>query len=428
MKKQIPTLFLLVASLISAQTAPNAQSPAEKAIAAAEAAIAADSKRPDSLNALAMAYARRARETADPGYYNKGDEVLQKCFALQPENFDCMKTKTWLLLGQHKFAAAREVAARLNKKMPDDILVYGFLADANVELGDYKAAENAAQWMLDMRPGNVPGLTRGAYLRELFGDIDGAIDFMNQAYRRVRPEETEDRAWMITHVAHLQLAKGDAAAAERMLTQALALYPNYHYALGNLAKAKMAQGDVASAVELFRKRYQLARHPENLYDVGIALARAGRSSEARTTFAAFEIAARAEMESSDNSNRELIFYYLDHSANPAEGLRIARREVEQRQDVFTLDAYAWSLFRNSKHAEARKQIERALAVGIRDAQFFYHAAAIASKLQDPAAAVKYARQSLSVNPLSTVAAEAKSLLSTLEPQVVLQSSGELGGR
>ena len=30
--------------------------------------------------------------------------------------------------------------------------------------------------MLDMRPGNVPGLTRAAYLRELFGDHERAVE------------------------------------------------------------------------------------------------------------------------------------------------------------------------------------------------------------------------------------------------------------
>ena len=30
--------------------------------------------------------------------------------------------------------------------------------------------------MLDLRPGNLPGLTRAAYLRELFGDLDGSVE------------------------------------------------------------------------------------------------------------------------------------------------------------------------------------------------------------------------------------------------------------
>ena len=67
------------------------------------------------------------------------------------------------------------------------MLVYGFLVDAYAELGDYAEAEKAAQWMLDLRPGNVPGLTRAAYLRELFGDLDGRARADGRArYERTR--------------------------------------------------------------------------------------------------------------------------------------------------------------------------------------------------------------------------------------------------
>ena len=95
-------------------------------------------------------------------------DALDKSFATAPENYEGLRTKAWVLLGQHEFAQAREVALKLNKSAPDDVLVYGLLTDANIELGNYDEAEKAAQWMLDMRPGNVPGLTRGAYSARAF--------------------------------------------------------------------------------------------------------------------------------------------------------------------------------------------------------------------------------------------------------------------
>ena len=67
-----------------------------------------------------------------------------------PGQFRWSEIQVWLLLGRHEFAAALEEAKKLNKKMPDDVMLYGFLTDANVELGNYKDAENAAQ--LDARP------------------------------------------------------------------------------------------------------------------------------------------------------------------------------------------------------------------------------------------------------------------------------------
>ena len=305
-------------------------------------------------NAQALEYVKQARDTANPVYHAKAEEALKKSFEESPDNFEGLKAKTWLLLGQHRFAEALEVAKQLNKKAPDDLQVYGFLVDANVELGNYADAENAAQWMLDLRPGNAPGLTRAAYLRELYSDYDGALDLMQQALNRTRPEEKGDRAWVLTHIGRLLGKKRDFLNAERALKAALDAYPNYHYALGNLAEIFKEQKKYAEAAELYRKRWEVAPHPENLYDFADALARAGKTSEAKTEFASFEKLALAESEKMDNSNRELALYYLDHAKKPAEALRIAEMEAGRRRDVHTLEIYAKALKLNGKSSAAAK--------------------------------------------------------------------------
>ena len=58
---------------------------------------------------------------------------------------------------------------------------------------------------------------------------------------------------------------------------------------------------------------------------------------------------------------------------PAKALEVAQREYAWRRDVYTLDAYAWALHVNGRDAEARKQIETALAVGVRDEKLLSHA-------------------------------------------------------
>ena len=103
----------------------------------------------------------------------------------------------------------------------------------------------------------------------------------------------------------------------------------------------------------------------------------------------------------DNSNRELIFYYSDHAHQPAKALDVAKREYAWRRDVYTLDAYAWALHVNGQDAEARKQIETALAVGIRDPEIFTHAGEIALKLGDTAAAQKYLQQAVSLHAMGS---------------------------
>jgi tetratricopeptide (TPR) repeat protein len=408
----IPALLSLAVTY--AQGPENPQSAAQRRIAWAENAISKAPAGFQAYNDLAMALCDRARETSDVSYYDRATEAVDKSLELAPGNFEGLKAKAWVLLGKHRFAEALKLAEILNERVPDDLQVYGFLVDANVELGNYDKAEVAAQQMLDRRPGNVAAYTRTAYLRELFGLIPGAMELMTSAYHRIPPQELEYRAWTLTQLAHLHLITGSAEPADQLLQEALRLHPGYHYALARLAEVRAVQKNYSAAADLMQQRFEAAPHPENLFALAEALHRAGRSIEAESAYARFEQAARAEMESLDNANLELIFYYADHADKPAEALRVAQLEIDRRKDIYTTDAYAWALYKNGRPAEARKQAERALAVGIRDAKIFYRAAAIAAAAKDDTAAVDYLQKSLELNPHSEVSDRVRQMLAQLK--------------
>jgi tetratricopeptide (TPR) repeat protein len=419
--KRIAALLLLVLGTVAGfAQGPNAPeetklSPAERGMAQARKLIEKNPKDFEAYNALALALSRRARETSDVKFYTEAEQTLQKSFEVFPDNFDGQRIHVWLLLGKQEFAAALEAAKKLNQKMPDDVMLYGFLTDANVELGNYKDAETAAQWMLDLKPGNTPGLTRAAYLRELYGDIEGSLELMNMAYQSTPPSEAEDGAWIVTQMAHLNLAIGKIDEAEKLSQQALVIFPGYHYALGNLAKVRIQQKRYDEAVTLLKQRYAAAPHAENLFDLAQALQLAGKTDDASKDFAEFEQKSLFETNRGDNSNHELIFYYADYANQPEKALDVAEREYARRHDVFTLDSYAWALYANGQYAEARKQIETALAVGIRDAKIFGHAGQIALKSGDKAAAEHYLRESAELNSVGSE--QARITLARLVPDV-----------
>jgi Tfp pilus assembly protein PilF len=326
-------------------------------------------------------------------------------------NFDADKARVSILLGEHEFAAALDLAKALNKKVPDDVTVYGLLTDANVELGNYSDAETSTQWMLNLRPGNRPALIRTARLREFFGDAEGAYEAIDLAYQSTPPTETEERAAILTEMGYLRFSSGSMDAAEKLLQQALTASPNYPDALARLAQVRMAQKRYGDAVVLFQQRCQLAARPGNLYPFAEALQSAGRDSDAKKVFAEFETQALLESGKKRNSNRELIFYYADHAHRPSQALKLAEQEYGWRHDVYTLDAYAWGLHVNGKDTEARKQIETALAVGIRDSKLLLHAGAIALRSGDRATAERYLKQSMELN--SHESEQARNLLASL---------------
>jgi tetratricopeptide (TPR) repeat protein len=394
-------LILTVAAFAPAQIGTSAASAilssTEQSIAEARKTISEKPARYSSYNLLAMTLIRRAQETSDPGFYSQAEDAVKKSLELTPENFDTEKVQVSILLGEHEYPAALEAAKTLNKRVPDDVMVYGLLTDANVELGNYKDAEIAAQWMLNLRPGNLPALTRAAHLRELFGDPEGAYELMEMAYQSTPATDAGERAEILTQMGHLRLASGSADAAEQLFQQALAYFPNHPSALGNLAQVRITQKRYADAVVLLRQRYQCAERAGTLYDLGEALQLAGRDAEASKAFAEFEAKSLQQSNKRQNSNLELIFYYADHARQTTKALSMAEQEFSWRHDVYTLDAYAWALHVDGRDAEARKQVETALAVGIRDSKILAHAGEIALNLGDRIAAQKYLQEAVSLH-------------------------------
>lgn len=390
----VSVCFVFSSAQSMADKSETKMSPAAEKIVRAEKAIQLNPDSSEAYNYLAFALSRRARETSDPDYYEQATVAMNESLRLAPDNFDARKLETWIALGKHEFSRALELARALSKSRPDDVLAYALLTDACVETGNYDEAEKAAQWALDMRPGDISGLTRAAYLRELFGDIQGACDLMQSAYTKTSPLEVEDRAWILTQFAHLQLLNGKPDIAEPALVDALALFPGYHYALGNMVKVKLAQKRFGEAVGVARDFIRAAPHPENLFVLGEALALASQFDESKSVFLDFESRAISESSGSDNANRELVFYYINHAGKPIEGLQIARQEMERRQDVFTREAFAWALQANGQLEEARTEMDTVLKIGIRDPVFFYHAGVIAQRNGNHEQAREYLQESL----------------------------------
>jgi tetratricopeptide (TPR) repeat protein len=371
-------LFLLVLTCLSSMV--HAETPAEAGIRVAEAQIA---KSPDAYqyyNDLALALARRARETCDAWYYRKAGEALARSFAIAPENFDGLKVRTRVLLGQHEFAKALDLATRLNKQTPDDIVIYGYLAEASEELGNYKEAATAAQWMLRIRPGNAAGLAVAGELREVFGYIAPAMEVTRMAYDLTPGQETQTRAELLVRMARLNLLAGDVPKAENYAITALDVFPGYPDGLAALAEVRTAQQRYDEAVILQRKRCDEAPRAAHLYALGEALTRAGQKAEANAVFAEFERKALAQSDKGDNANRELIAWYIDFTNRPADALRIAEKEIARRHDVFTIDSYAWALAATGDLPRASLEIQKAVATGVKDPQILRHAAAIARRL------------------------------------------------
>ena len=334
------------------------------------------------------------------------------------------------MLARHEYAAAKAKALALNHQALDDVMTYGYLAEADIALGEYKDAETSAQWQMNLRPSNIPALITGAKLRVLFGQSDGAIAFLNLAYAETSPIELEEQAWIANQIAAIQIDTGKTDAAAQVLEDASKLYPNYATTLENLARVRLAQHRPADALTLLQRASQMDHDPHVLYLLSAAQSAAGNHSESQATSAQFERlasqAANGPTSASDDAVRDLILTFATTAdrSRLTQALAIAQHQVSLRHDSWTLDAYAWALYANGRYAEADAAMQQALAVGIQSAQIFDHAGHIAAKLAHASDAARYFDLSLRSNPTSDFASDARQALGLAKDalQPMLQAS------
>ncbi len=393
--------------------------PAQQRIAAARQQLKTDPKKIEAWDELAIALLRRARETADPAWLNEANDALTQGLKLDSTDFQLQRTKVALMLSLRQFQQAKELAAALHHRIPDDVMTYGYLADADMGLGDYSSAVTNAQWMMNMRPNNTPALLVGARLRVIYGDGRGAIEFLNRAAAQTSPLEVEEQAWIANQIASILIDSGQTEPAAQTLQQATQLFPNYPYTLENLARVRMAQNRAGDAVELLLMSASLDRNPHVLFELATAQQAAGQAPQARTTLEQFEKLANDPVRFTEESMRDLILMMADNPATAPHALKLAQAQVESHQDIWTLDAYAWALYANAKYPEAAEAAQKAMATGIQSAQIFDHAGHIAQKLNRGEDAAKYFKLAIQSNPTSDFAGDALKYASQAQAKIDL---------
>jgi len=201
---------------------------------------------------LVLLYTQEARITGEHGYYYPAamdilNGVLDKKEQLNSDNlFFALSLKSGVLMSLHHFEEAlttAESAIDINKY---NAQIYGILVDANVELGNYEAAVEAADHMVSIRP-DLRSYARISYLRQIFGDLDGAIDAMQMAVTAGYPPY-EETAWARYQLAKLYELKNEISVARSQYEQILIDRPGYPFAIAAIANLEKNAGNTDQAL------------------------------------------------------------------------------------------------------------------------------------------------------------------------------------
>jgi tetratricopeptide (TPR) repeat protein len=352
----------------------------------------------DAYTTRGEALLQKVRETGDPLNYLAAEKAFKRALAEDPHSAGALAGMGSLANGRHDFSAGLEYGRRARAAAPGIVRFYGVEVDALVELGRYPEAERALQRMVDLKP-NLASYARVSYMRELHGDLDGAVAAMRLAVS-AGGAAPENVAYVQTLLANLELHRGHTAAAERSYRQALARYPRYPAAKAGLARVAASRGDLGSAIRRYRSLVAVLPLPEYVLALGEAEVAAGQTKAAQRDFALLRIERRLFERSGVNLDLELSQFESDHGS-PQRAVAFARRAWASAPSVRSADALGWALTRAGKPDAGLAFARKALRLGSQDPLFLYHAGMSAAAAGRSPLAHRYLTRALAANLGST---------------------------
>lgn len=390
-----------------------ATSPAGTA-AELEVRAAQDPDNPVVWQRLAQVYVQRAAQTLDPAFYGRASAAVDQATALAPDSPGTLTAAAAVSASLHRFADAAAAAERAVELDPYDPAALAVLVDAQIELGRYDDAERSLQTFANRKPG-APVLSRVSYLRELHGDVPGALAAMREARQAVAGAGAFQRATLAAYDGDLLWAVGRIDDAGDAYRDALDADPQHPVATVGWARILASTGRTDDAISTLSRFVDRTPVPAAATLLGDLQTSVGDTTGAEQSYDLVRALSRLQADAGVDVDLDLALFEADHSSPSPELVERARRTATARPTVYALDALAWTLHRSGDAAGARDALDGALRLGTVDPLLHFHAAAILDAAGDDTAAADHLRRAVDRNPWFSVGlrTEARDLASRL---------------
>ncbi len=345
---------------------------------------------------LGDAYLQKAREVGDPTYYTKADGVLQQARKLRANDVVAIAAQGSLALERHQFEDALRLGQQARALDPYSADVLGIISDADVQLGQDDAAAKATQEMVNLRP-DLSSYSRVSYIRELHGDLPGAIAAMQAAATAGGPSP-ENVAWTSWQLGTLSFNQGDLDGAQREFERALAIFPRYVHGEAGLAMVAAARGDYASAIAHYTTALNVMPWPQYIINLGDVYTAAGHPVDAAREYGLVDAIERLFQANGVNVDMELSLFNADHHRHLPDTLTLAQKNMQTRPSVMSADALAWAQYQAGDCHGAAQTEQQALRLGTNTPLTLFHAGMIAACSGATAKATAYFQQTIDLNP------------------------------
>lgn len=343
---------------------------------------------------LAIVYMKESRKTGDFSLNDKAATAVAKALEIAPNDVSARKLEASLHLAHHRFSEAVEAAKELQVEAPSDAFVYGVLVDAYIEVGEYEKAVEAAQKMVDLKPGTA-SYSRVAQLRSLHGDHKGAVEMFTQAARAADPQDLETQNWCLVQLGDELWKHGKYDEAERVYDEALRNYPGYFLAVVAKGRVRASRGDFASAEKLLTDVQADLPNANAIHLLGDIYTVRGEADKANAEYEKFD-AIQDKLGTAADHKRVVLSWAGRGKLDQA--LELATSEYAAEKSIHSAELLAWCLYKVGRAAEARPYIAEAMRLKTNDARTLYHAGMIAKANGDLRDAKRLLSTALERNP------------------------------
>jgi len=350
-----------------------------------------------ALTALGYAQIRRARETGDLTAYGPAQSAFQAALIEFSEHPGALLGLASIHLALHHFSEARDLAQRILERAPENAEARLLMTDVQLALGNVETAGKIVDQMSDS-----PAVSsRRAELARLRGENDEERRLCLRAAEaaEARGESPASISWYRLRAGETFFRSGRLELAEEQYRLASERTPANFSVGEHTAELWGAQEKFPEAVARYQELIARSHRPDIEQALGDLYGFMRRPEKAN---ACYDKALAGYMASVERGEihfvHHLAGFYADSRENGAEAVKWARQDLRLRQSVTAHEGLAWALYRAGEFAESRREIEEALASGIRDAHIFYHAGLIFSASGDLERGASLMREAEVINP------------------------------
>lgn len=342
---------------------------------------------------LAQVFITEARITGDGVYYhNAAMQMLNKILNYptidKDLKFQSLTLKSSVLMSMHQFQEALNVANEAYTISQHNAQLLGALVDAHVELGQYNEAVKLCDQMMNLRP-DIRSYSRVSYLRQIYGDMPGAIEAMKMAVEAGAPG-AESTEWARIVLGDLYLACGDLQSAETNYKMALTYRKDYPYAYAALGRVEKAKKNYPEAIRQTENAIRIISDLSFVSQLADLNELAGNSEKAKEInediVDLLEEGEKAQNKEQNpvkhNGAREMATAFMK-IGDLKKAEMYAQRDLNMRpENIDANDLAAWIYFLNGDIANAKMHADKMMATNSKMPNHLFKAGVIYKKSGD----------------------------------------------